>query len=171
MRNEEKGFVKGVLLTVSAILLIIVITTTCAVAVQAKTPRHGKVTDKAGNTYIYKHGKLQTGWFKYKGNIYYAHKTKSACYPKGSICKRTYRVRGKRMYYFDENGKRLKKDSRYIELNKASKSVHRIFAPGISGKRWCYNANHQRYQELDKNGRWVDVGNQCWPYGMVDWQE
>lgn len=48
MQNEEKGFVKGVLLTVSAILLIIVITTTCAVAVQAKTPRNGKVTDKAG---------------------------------------------------------------------------------------------------------------------------
>ena len=84
---------KRIIILLVAIMMIITVT-----PVQAKTPRNGKVTDKAGNTYIYKHGKLQTGWFKYKGNIYYAHKTKSACYPKGSICKRTYRVRGKRMY-------------------------------------------------------------------------
>lgn len=156
---------------VSMFLAIMLALLIACMITEAKTPRNVMITDKAGNTYIYKHGRMQTGWIKYKGNIYYAHKTKSACYSKGSICKRTYRVRGKRMYYFDEKGRRLKKDSRYIELNKASKSVHRIFAPGISGKRWCYNANHQRYQELDKNGRWVEVGSQCWPYGMIDWQE
>lgn len=75
------------------------------------------------------------------------------------------------MYYFDEHGKRLKKDSRYIGLNRASKSVHYIYAPGMGSRRYRYNANHKRYQYLQDNGKWADTGHKCWPYGMIEWQE
>lgn len=164
IRIKKNTFIFATILAfVMAVLLA------CVIA-DAKTPRNGTITDKAGNTYIYKHGKLQTGWVHYKGDIYYAHKTKSYSFPKGSICKSTYRVRGHRMYYFDEHGKRLKKNTRYIALNKASKSVHYIYAPGHESRRYRYNANHKRYQYLTDSGKWKDTGMQCWPYGWIDWQ-
>ena len=168
MRIKAK---KATAIVLAAVMFIMLMIACVLVTAEAKsTPRNGKVTDKAGNTYIYKHGKLQTGWVHYKGDIYYAHKTKSYSYPKGSICKSTYRVRGHRMYFFDESGKRLKKNTRYIALNKASKSVHYIYAPGHESRRYRYNANHKRYQYLQDNGKWADTGNQCLPYGMIDWQ-
>ena len=165
MKVRKSSIIVAIVLVVAMVFILSCI---CA---EAKTPRNGMDTDRAGNTYIYKHGRLQTGWVHYKGNVYYAHKTSSVCYPKGSICKSTYRIRGERMYYFDGKGKRLKKDSRYISLNKASKSVHYIYSPGIGGRRYRYNANHRRYQYLRGKGKWTDTGMQCWPYGMVDWQE
>ena len=42
---------------------------------------------------------------------------------------------------------------------------------GLIFLRYISAAFDKRYQELDNKGRWVDVGNQCWPYGMIDWQE
>ena len=139
-------------------------------AVVEAAPRNGRVTDNAGNTYVYKHGKLQTGWFTYHGKRYYGHKTKSRLYPKGAICKNAYRVKNGKMYYFGDDGAKQTRSSRYITLNKHSTSVHYIHAPGMI-RRYRYNANHRRYQYLNDKGKWKDTGMQCWPYGMIDWQE
>ena len=72
------------------------------------------------------------------------------------------------MYFFGRDGKRLKKDTGYIVLNKCSKSVHYIKIPGDPNMR--FNANHRRYQRRNK-GKWEDVGMQVWPYGLIDWLE
>ena len=127
--------------------------------------------DYEGNTYIEKDGKKMYGWFNIGNKTYYAHKTTSYCYPRGSICKREYRVKNGKMYYFDETGAMVKKNTRRmprVTFNKDG-SVHYIYAPGLI-RRYRYNANHKRYQYYTDKGKWIDVGSQCYPYGMIDWQ-
>ena len=157
---------KKILLLLVVIMMIVAVT-----PAYAKTPRNGKVMDSQGNIYIYKHGKLQTGWFKYHGQTYYGHKTKSACYPKGAVARNTYRVRHGRMYYMKNSGAKQTKDSKYITLNRHRTSVHYIYAPGLQNRGYRYNANHKRFQYLDGKGKWRDTGMQVWPEGMIDWQE
>lgn len=166
-RQTTKAVAKLILIV--AILLIMA--TFAAVLAEAKTPRNGKRMDAQGNIYIYKHGKLKTGWFTYHGKRYYGHKTKSACYPVGSVTQQGFRLKNGKMYYFGRGGAKLTHNDRYIGLNRHSTSVHYIYAPGMGGRRYRYNANRRRYQYLTNSGRWIDTGNQCYPYGMMDFQE
>ena len=161
---KKKRRVSLIIACVMAFMIAAVLV--CMIA-EAKTPRNGEVEDVSGNVYIYKHGKLQTGYFRYKGRTYYGHRTKSACYPVGSIAKSTYRVRNGRMYYFDEKGRKITRSTKYIKLFPHRTSVHYI-QPPASNER--FNARTQRWQRR-VNGKWKSVGMQNWPYGWVDWQE
>lgn len=165
---KKKRIIAVLIMVIMVALLVGAVTATTA---SAKTPRNGKVMDSQGNIYIYKHGKLQTGWFKYHGKTYYGHKTKSACYPKGSVARNTYRVRHGRMYYMKNSGAKQTKDSKYITLNRHRTSVHYIYAPGLQNRGYRYNANRKRFQYLDGKGKWKDTGMQCYPVGMIDFQE
>lgn len=169
MRKDKKDCI-GVALVLVGALAILAVALLLTITVQAKTPHNGRVKDAQGNIYIYKHGKMQTGWFRYHGKTYYGHKTKSRMYPRGSVACNTYRVKNGRMYYMGNSGARQTKNSHYIKLNKCSKSVHYIIMPGM-GAVYRYNANHRRYQYRTKGGKWVDVGMQCYPVGMIDFQE
>lgn len=153
-------------------LCVIMVVSTFAVSTFAKSsvPRNGRYIDSQGYIYIMKHGKPRTGWFKYHGKVYYGHKTKSACYPKGSVAQNTFRVKHNRMYYFNDKGEKITKSTRYIGLRKGRTSVHYVYMPGSRWER--YNAKHRRFQYLDRRtGKWRDIGMQCWPYGWIDWQE
>ena len=167
MQNEEKGIVKGVLLTISAILLIIVFTTTCAVAVQAKTGLMGE-DDQAR---IYSN---RLGYFTVAGKTYYAHHSRSAMYKKGELLTNGYRVQNDKLYYFGPDGAMItrktprNKSTRYIDFNRDG-SVHYIYPAGYFDKEERYNANRHRFQKY-KHGKWEDTGMQCWPYGWIDWQ-
>ena len=167
MQNEEKGIVKGVLLTISAILLIIVFTTTCAVAVQAKTGLMGE-DDQAR---IYSN---RLGYFTVAGKTYYAHHSRSAMYKKGELLTNGYRVQNDKLYYFGPDGAMVtrktprNKSTRYIDFNRDG-SVHYIYPAGYFDKEERYNANRHRFQKY-KHGKWEDTGMQCWPYGWIDWQ-
>lgn len=167
MQNEEKGFVKGVLLTISAILLIIVFTTTCAVAVQAKTGLMGE--DDQARIYS-----SRLGYFTVAGKTYYAHHSRSAMYKKGELLTNGYRVRDDKLYYFGPDGAMItrktprNKSTRYIDFNRDG-SVHYIYPAGYFDKEERYNANRHRFQKY-KHGKWEDTGMQCWPYGWIDWQ-
>jgi hypothetical protein len=167
MQNEEKGIAKGVLLTISAILLIIVFTTTCAVAVQAKTGLMGE-DDQAR---IYSN---RLGYFTVAGKTYYAHHSRSAMYKKGELLTNGYRVRNNKMYYFGPDGAMVtrktprNKSTRYIDFNRDG-SVHYIYPAGYFDKEERYNANRYRFQVLN-GGKWQDTGMQCWPFGWIDWQ-
>lgn len=156
----------------AAVLCVMMVAAFFATSVSAKNtvPRNGMYTDAQGNTYIYKHGKMRLGWVTYKGHRYYCHYSKSRMYPKGAIAKNTYRVKNNKLYYFDDKGRKITKDTRYIGLNRHSTSVHYIYAPGMGGRRYRYNANHKRYQYLTDSGKWKDTGKRCYPYGMIDWQ-
>lgn len=167
MQSEEKGFVKGVLLTISAILLIIVFTTTCAVAVQAKTGLMGE-DDQAR---IYSN---RLGYFTVAGKTYYAHHSRSAMYKKGELLTNGYRVRNNKLYYFGPDGAMItrktprNKSTMYIDFNRDG-SVKYIYPAGYFDKEERYNANRHRFQKY-KHGKWEDTGMQCWPYGWIDWQ-
>ena len=167
MQNEEKGIVKGVLLTISAILLIIVFTTTCAVAVQAKTGLMGE-DDQAR---IYSN---RLGYFTVAGKTYYAHHSRSAMYKKGELLTNGYRVQNDKLYYFGPDGAMVtrktprNKSTRYIDFNRDG-SVHYIYPAGYFDKEERYDANRHRFQKY-KHGKWEDTGMQCWPYGWIDWQ-
>ena len=167
MQNEEKGNVKGVLLAISAILLIIVFTTTCAVAVQAKTGLMGE--DDQARIYS-----SRLGYFTVRGKTYYAHHSRSAMYKKGELLTNGYRVRNNKLYYFGPDGAMItrktprNKSTRYIDFNKDG-SVAIISPAGYREKTERYNANRHRFQKY-KHGKWEDTGMQCWPYGWIDWQ-
>lgn len=125
--------------------------------------------DAAGRIYS-----TQTGYFKVRGKTYYAHKSSSRMYKKGELLTNGYRVRNGKMYYFGPDGamvtRKTSRDrsTRYIDFNKNG-SVHYIYPAGRGTKKERYNANRRRFQ-VRKNGKWRDTGNQCWPYGMIDWQ-
>lgn len=167
MQNEEKGFVKGILLTVSAIMLIVVIMVTLATAVHASTGLMGE--DDQARLYS-----TRLGYFTVNGKTYYAHHSKSAMYKKGELLTNGYRVRNGKMYYFGPDGAMItaktsrNKTTRYIDFNKDG-SVWLIYPAGYGDKFERYNANRHRFQVL-KKGKWVDEGMQVWPYGWIDWQ-
>jgi hypothetical protein len=116
----------------------------------------------------------QTGYFKVQGKTYYAHHSKSAMYEKHELLTNGYRVRNNKLYYFGADGAmvtkktRRDKSTRYIDFNKDG-SVHCIYPAGRGEPYERYNANHRRYQ-VRKHGKWKDIGQQVWPYGLIDHQ-
>lgn len=124
--------------------------------------------DAGGNRYIVKHGKKQTGLIKYRGNIYYGHRTKSACYPVGSLATDCFKEIDGDWYYFGKTGKAQKHDSRYIDIRSRNWTVRDIYTPG-TGKKQRYHTRTKRYQ-VRKGGKWRTVGMQTYPYGQMDWQ-
>ena len=116
----------------------------------------------------------QTGYFVVSGKTYYSHYSKSRMYEAHELLTNGYRVRGNKLYYFGADGAmitkktRRDKSTRYIDFNRDG-SVHYIYPAGYGDTDERYNANHQRFQAR-KNGHWKDVGQQVWPYGLIDHQ-
>jgi len=113
-----------------------------------------------------------TGYFVVNGKTYYSHYSKSRMYEAHELLTNGYRVRGNKLYYFGADGAmitkktRRDKSTRYIDFNRDG-SVHYISGYGDTDER--YNAKRQRFQ-VYKNGHWQDVGQQVWPWGLIDWQ-
>ena len=128
----------------------------------------GKIKDNEHNTYIVKDGKVQYGLIRYHGNIYYAYHSTSRMHKKGSLAKECFKVVGGKWYYFTHSGKALDKDTEFIDIRHKNKTVRNIVTPGTGGKQ-RYNTTERRYQVKTK-GKWKSVGQQCYPFGQVDWQ-
>ena len=117
----------------------------------------------------------QTGYFVVNSKTYYSHYSKSRMYEAHELLTNGYRVRGTKLYYFGADGamvtRKTSRDhtTRYIDFNRDG-SVHYIYPAGMGEPHERYNANHRRYQ-VRKHGKWRDVGQQVWPWGMIDWQE
>ena len=127
-----------------------------------------KETDSDGNRYIIRHAKKQVGLIRYRGNIYYAHRTKSALYPVGALATDCFKEIDGDWYYFGKTGKAQKRDSRYIDIRSRNSTVRSIITPGTGGTE-RYNTREHRYQV--RNGRrWESVGMQTYPYGQMDFQ-
>lgn len=150
-----------------SIALLIILILCMGIPVSARAPRNGKYIDRQGHVYIMRHGKPRTGYFHYKGRLYYGHRTSSSSYPKGSCTTDALRMRNGKLYYFGHDGKKQTKSSRYLQLNRHSTSVRYL----VTGRMTRYNVKHRRYQWLNPNtGRWEDVGMECMPYGAMDLQ-
>lgn len=160
LRDIATGLFTGLLLTIFMFAMV----------TEAKTSNGIMGTDAGGRIFS-----THTGYFTVRGKTYYAHKTSSRMYKKGELLTNGYRVRHGKMYYFGADGAMItrktsrNRSTRYIDFNRDG-SVHYIYPAGRGTKKERYNANHRRYQ-VRKHGKWKDVGQQVWPWGLIDWQE
>lgn len=150
-----------------ALITLLVTITLLALPASAKGIS-GRIESPDGNLYLVKSGRICTGLTKYRGRLYYGHRSKSACYPLGSLAVDCLRIEGGRWYYFGHNGKALNRDTQYFDVRSADSTVRYFFIPG-TGKRQRYNTALERYQRKVGN-HWEDMGMQCYPQAMMDWQ-
>lgn len=140
-----------------------------AMLTEAKTTTGIMHQDAEGRIYS-----THTGYFTVHGKTYYAHHSKSQMYDKGELLTNGYRVRHGKLYYFGADGAMITrktsrdKSTRYMDFNRDG-SVHCIYPNGRGEKAERYNADRQRFQ-VRKHGKWKDVGQQIWPYGLIDHQ-
>ena len=145
-------------LVMAVILILLIISTT-----EAKNV--GMVSRNAdGDVFL-----SETGWVQVGGDTYYSHKTKSRMYQVGEACRNAYRWKGNKLYYFEDDGKMLQSDTKYIKLNK-DHSVHYIYTPGTNHND-RYNARLGRFQKHDRKGHWKEYGMQTNIWWMCDMQE
>ena len=152
-----------------ALLIIILITTFCFAFITAEASTGIMHQDAEGRIFA-----SDTGYIKINGKTYYAHCSKSRMYEKYELLTNGYMVRGNKLYYFGPDGAmvtkktRRDKSTRYIDFNRDG-SVHYIYPAGYGDTNERYNAKRQRFQ-VYKNGHWQDVGQQIWPWGLIDHQ-
>ena len=136
------------------------------------------IVERNGHLYFYRNGHMVTGWITYKGNRYYAHKTASRKYPKGSLTRHDFRIcSGNRWYAFDGNGRMCKKDwyirngpHRRILYAKIRKNHTVQYIRVCRG--WRYSTAELRYQYAAVGNRYRTVeGMQFIPDDIVDFQK
>ena len=159
LKEISIGIFTGLLLTVFMFAMV----------TEAKTSNGIMGTDACGRIFS-----THTGYFTVRGKTYYAHCSSSRMYKKGELLTNGYRVRNNKLYYFGADGamvtRKTSRDrsTRYTEFNKDG-SVHYIYPAGRKKPNERYNANRRRYQ-VRKHGKWKDVGQQVWPWGLIDHQ-
>lgn len=162
-----------------SILFVMILCMTMIVS--ANPPKNGRYEDSNGNLYIYKNGKVQTGYFRYKGDTYYGHKKGTKAHPRGSLTRYQFRIRsGNRWYGFDWQGKMYKKDyyrrtgrfKRSLVLKIRKNHTVKYIYTNTSTRRGCrYSTAELRYQRDVGFNDWRTVeGMQFVPDGWVDTQ-
>ena len=171
-------------------VMIIIILCTVAEAKETKATVEKEFQDKSlaregeyrsgGNLFIYKRGRLQVGWVRYKGHTYYCHKTGSAKYPVGSATRGEMRVRKGKFFAFQGTTGRLITEDYYIRKGRfkrrlslkinRDRSVRYVYNTSACFGSRRYSTKERRYQEEQMNGKWKTVGMQFWP-DYIDWQE
>jgi len=152
-----------------ALLIVICITAFCFAYITAEASTGIMHQDSEGRIFA-----SDTGYIKINGKTYYAHCSKSRMYEKYELLTNGYRVRNNKLYYFGADGAmvtkktRRDKSTRFLDFNRDG-SVHCIYPSGRVEPYERYNANHRLYQ-VRKHGKWKDVGQQVWPYGLIDHQ-
>lgn len=165
---------------ICAVMCLVLIFGMMGTSVFAKSrKKNGIITDSKGYIYIYKNGKKQYGYVKYKGKTYYAHKTGSSKYPKGSVTTDEMRICGNKWYVFSWDGSRYDKD-KYVRLGRFKRvlsikirkdhTVQYMYRnSAINHNR--YSTKERRWQEQRDDGKWYSFGMQVIPEGWVDTQK
>lgn len=132
---------------------------------EAAMPKNGIVYDENGYDFqIYRHGKMLTGWVKYKGKTYYLHKTSGERYKRGQATRNECRMKSGKYYYFGLDGSMATKStsSRYsifkIGKNHTVKMIYR--KRGRIEER--YNCKKGQYERKDDAGRWKKYEKIMW---------
>lgn len=183
-----KKWIKSAIVTMMVILFVL--TAPATIHAQTCDLRQGKtemtaktgIFVKHGHYYFYKGGKIQYGEIKYKGRWYYAHKTGSKKYPKGSLTKGQFRIKpGNRWYAYCYDGHmytsntyiRKGRYKRYIDLEIRKDHTVRYVYNNASTVRGSlrYSTAERRLQRDLSFGEWKTIeGMQFIPSGWVDWQ-
>lgn len=115
----------------------------------------GKIQDDQGHTYIVKDGKIQYGFFRYKGNYYYGYKKSTRWHRRGTLARDCHKIVQGKWYYFTHSGKVQKHDSDHIDVRHRDYTVKYIYVTPCMR----YSAALKRYQ-IKKKGKWVEMGMQ-----------
>ena len=177
----------------TAILMILVLLLTAPVSItaqtcdlrQAKTEMTAKtgIYEYKGQWDLYKNGRKQSGHIKYKGNYYYAHRTSSRKYPRGSLTKGQFRIEsGNRWFaYSIDHGKMYVKNhyvrkgrfKRYLDLAiRKDRTVAYVYDNSSTVRGAIrYSTRERRLQRDLSFGQWKTIeGMQFIPDGWVDTQ-
>lgn len=153
---------------------------------QAKTEMTAKtgIFEYKGHWYLYIGGKMQLGHIRYKGGYYYAHRTGSKKYPRGSLTKGQFRIeRGNRWYAYSINKGKMYTRNTYIRKGRFKRSLDLAIRKdrtvayvydNSSTVRGAirYSTAERRLQRDLSFGEWRTVeGMQFVPSGWVDWQK
>ena len=173
-----------------AIILALVLLTTPVTAqtcdlTKAKTEMTAKtgIYEYKGHWYLYIGGRMQYGKIRYKGNYYYAHKTGSKRYPKGSLTKGQFRIeKGNRWFAYSIHQGRMYLRSTYIRKGRFKKFIDLEIRKDHTVKYVYNNASTVRgairYSTAERRmqrdlsfGEWRTIeGMQFIPDGWVDFQ-
>ena len=176
---------------IMAIILALVLLTTPVTAqvcdlTKAKTQMTAKtgIYEYKGHWYLYIGGKMQLGHLRYKGNYYYAHRTSSKKYPKGSLTKGQFRIeRGNKWYAYSINKGKMYTRNTYIRKGRFKRCIDleirkdrtvRYVYNNASTVRGSlrYSTAERRLQRDLSFGEWKTLeGMQFIPDGWVDWQK
>lgn len=167
-RNEtrKQSLVFAVMMIVFAIGLAIAFISLPAPAEAATPKKNGIVYDENGYDFqIYRHGKMLTGWVKYKGKTYYLHKNNGERYKKGQATRNECRIKSGKYYYFGLDGSMATRSTsnRYsiFEINKKDHAVKMIYRKrGRVEER--YNCKKRQYERKDDAGRWKKYEKIMW---------
>ena len=174
-----------------AIILALVLLTTPVTAqtcdlTKAKTEMTAKtgIFEYKGHWYLYIGGKMQFGKIKFRGNYFYAHRTGSKAYPKGSLTKGQFRIEsGNRWFaYSIDHGKMYVKNHyvrkgrfrRVLDLEIRKDHTVRYVYNNASTVRGSirYSTAERRLQRDEAFGKWRTIeGMQFIPDGWVDFQK
>ena len=174
---------------ISILLAIVLLTTPITAQTCDLTKAKRTMTAKTGifvehgHYYFYRGGKKQYGEIKYKGRWYYAHKTGSKAYPRGSLTKGQFRIKpGNRWYAYCIRGYMYTRNTyirkgrfkRYIDLEiRKDRTVRYVYnnASTVRGSIRYSTAERRLQQDVGFNEwRWIE-GMPFIPSGWVDWQE
>ena len=174
-----------------AIILALVLLTT-PVTAQTCDLRHAKtemtaktgIYEKGGHWYLYIGGKMQFGHIKYKGNYYYAHRTSSRKYPRGSLTKGQFRIeKGNKWFaYSIDHGKMYTKNhyirkgrfKRYLDLAiRKDRTVAYVYDNSSTVRGAIrYSTRERRLQRDLSFGQWRTIeGMQFIPDNWGDFQK
>lgn len=176
-----------------AFLMIIVFALTAPAIAHAQTCDLSKartettvkegIYERGGHYYLYKNNRLQYGHIRYKGNYYYAHRTGSKKYPKGSLTKGQFRIeKGNKWYAYSINQGRMYTKShyicrgrfkRYLDLAiRKDRTVAYVYDNSSTVRGAIrYSTRERRLQRDLSFGQWRTVeGMQFIPENWVDWQ-
>lgn len=174
-----------IILGILAALMVHAHAQTCDLS-KAKTEMTAKtgIFKKGGHLYLYIGGKMQYGEIKYQGKYFYAHRTSSKRYPKGSLTRGQFRIKSKNRWYaysgadgsmYTKNKYTAKgRFKRYIELAIRKDRTVRYVYNNASTVRGSirYSTAERRLQRDLSFGEWKTIeGMQFIPDGWVDWQE
>ena len=175
---------------VAIILALVLLTTPVTAQVCDLTKAKHTMTAKTGifeykgHWYLYIGGKMQLGHIRYKGNYYYAHRTSSKRYPKGSLTKGQFRIeKGNRWFaYSIDHGKMYTKNhyickgrfKRFLDLAiRKDRTVAYVYDNSSTVRGAIrYSTRERRLQRDLSFGQWRTIeGMQFIPDNWVDWQK
>ena len=185
-----KKWIKSAIVTM--MVIVFVLTAPATVHAQTCDLRQGKTEMTAktgiyverGQYYLYKNGRKQYGHIKFRGNYYYAHKTGSRKYPRGSLTKGQFRIeKDNKWYAYSIHEGRMYLKSTYVRKGRFRRCIdleirkdHTVKyvynnASTVRGSL-RYSTRERRLQRDLSFGEWKTIeGMQFIPSGWVDWQK